>query len=57
MDDQEIFTIDRALALNKLLDLVDDLMGESHRDKWEQGKIEKRYGLILDKLFPVRKIK
>lgn len=53
MPDTQRLTVQQAEALNKLLDLIHDLMHEVH-DQHKEDKYQRRYQLILDKLFPER---
>jgi|LUMP01.1.fsa_nt_gb hypothetical protein len=53
MPDTQRLTVQQAQALNKLLDLIHDLMHEVD-DQHRQDKYERRFQLILDKLFPER---
>ena len=53
MADTNRLTKQQAEALNKLLDLVHDLMQEVN-DQHRQSKYERRFQLILDRLFPER---
>lgn len=53
MSDTANLSAEQAQALNKLLDLVADLMHEV-RDDHAAQKYDRRYNLILDKLFPER---
>lgn len=53
MPDTQRLTVQQAEALNKLLDLIHDLMHEVH-DQRKEDKYQRRYQLILDKLFPER---
>lgn len=53
MPDTQRLTVQQAEALNKLLDLVHDLMYEVH-DEHRQKRYERRFQLTLDKLFPER---
>ena len=54
MPDTQRLTVQQAEALNKLLDLIHDLMHEVD-DQRRQDKYERRFQLILDRLFPERK--
>ena len=54
MPDTQRLTVQQAEALNKLLDLIHDLMHEVD-DQHRQDKYERRFQLILDRLFPERK--
>ena len=54
MPDTQRLTVQQAEALNKLLDLIHDLMWEVDEKK-SKDKYERRYQLILDRLFPERK--
>jgi len=53
MPDTANLSAEQAQALNKLLDLVADLMYEVSDDH-DAKKYDRRYSLILDKLFPER---
>lgn len=53
MPDTQRLTVQQAEALNKMLDLVHDLIQEVHDDH-KQDRYERRYQLILDRLFPER---
>lgn len=53
MPDTQRLTVQQAEALNKLLDLIHDLMYEVDNEQRQQ-KYERRFQLILDKLFPER---
>tara|TARA_R110000787_G_scaffold128228_5_gene239942 strand:- start:1666 stop:1875 length:210 start_codon:yes stop_codon:yes gene_type:complete len=47
------WTIDQAFALNKMLDLVHDLL-DRVEDKHLKARYERRHQLILDAMFPER---
>ena len=53
MPDTQRLTVQQAEALNKMLDLVHDLIQEVDDDH-KQDRYERRYQLILDRLFPER---
>ena len=47
------WTVGQAMALNKMLDLVHDLI-DTVKDKHLQARYERRFQLILDGMFPER---
>lgn len=54
MTDTTPWSIQQAMALNKLLDLIDDILDREVHDEAMRDKYEKRYRKILDAMFPER---
>jgi hypothetical protein len=54
MPDTQRLTVQQAEALNKLLDLIHDLMYEVDNEQRKE-RYERRFQLTLDRLFPERK--
>tara|TARA_R100001440_G_scaffold67383_1_gene88660 strand:- start:2845 stop:3048 length:204 start_codon:yes stop_codon:yes gene_type:complete len=48
------WTIKQAMALNKLLDLLDELLDRHVDDQYQHDKYVKRYRKLLDVMFPER---
>ena len=54
MQEQKTWTIQQAMALNKLLEMIDDIIEREVSDPRMKEKYEKRYRKILDAMFPER---
>ena len=54
MTEDTKWTIQQAMALNKLLDLIDDIIEREVQDERSKLKYETRYRKILDAMFPER---
>jgi len=48
------WTIEQATALNKLLDLLDDVLDSHVDDQYQHERYVKRYKKLLDVMFPER---
>ncbi len=48
------WTTEQALALNKLLMLIDDIIQYEVHDEGQRERYEKKYRKILDVMFPER---
>ena len=48
------WTIEQATALNKLLDLLDDVLDSHVDDQYQHDRYVKRYKKLLDVMFPER---
>tara|TARA_E500000318_G_C3564280_1_gene214942 strand:+ start:969 stop:1160 length:192 start_codon:yes stop_codon:yes gene_type:complete len=55
MTDTTPWSVQQAMALNKLLDLIDDIIEREVDDTYMKEKYETRYRKILDVMFPERK--